>query len=185
MPRDYKTEDGYRLGGWVAKQRQSEDGMSLERKAKLEALLGWEWADLQLGQKIWNEWILRLKEFVEYEGHCLPSAKFVTNDGHALGMWVCTQRANKVNLSPEQRLALEAIPGWVWDVKENKWETGFRYLKEFVSREGHAKAPQNYITGDGFRLGGWTGRQRQIKDRMTLERKVRLEALPGWVWRVE
>ena len=43
VPSDHVTRDGYRLGGWVNKQRTTRTTMPAERKSRLEALPGWTW----------------------------------------------------------------------------------------------------------------------------------------------
>jgi Helicase associated domain len=57
-------------------------------------------------------------------------------------------------------------------------------LKHFCDREGHCRVPQNYNAADGYRLGQWVRVQRANKKRICLDRRQRLEGLPGWEWEV-
>src|SRR5262249_53953011 len=118
------------------------------------------------------------------EGHCRVPRSYKTEDGYWLGQWVGIQRYDD-KLEPVRRQRLEALPGWSWNTLEDKWEVGFSQLRKFFERQGHCRVPALYNTDDGYRRGRWVSTQRRGKDRMEPARRQRLEALPGWVWKVE
>lgn len=175
----YKNGDGYRLGQWIAVQRNTVNSLSPERKARLEALRGWVW-DVIAAQ--WEEGFRYLAEFADREGHCRVNGDYKTEARFRLGQWVGAQRVNRDSMPADRTARLEGLPGWLWDAIAEQWEEGFRYLKEFVAQEGHARVLDYYETVDGFQLGNWIGRQRSTRDSLSPERKARLKALPGWSW---
>jgi hypothetical protein len=178
VPSGYKTDDGYRLGGWVSDRRQAKDTMETDRRQRLEALPGWSW-DVLSGQ--WEEGYSHLKRFAQREGHCRVPGDYKTDDGYGLGQWVSVQRRAK---EPDRRQRLEEMPGWSWDVFSERWEKGLSYLRKFAEREGHCRVASGYETDDDYRLGVWVANQRQAKNTMEPDRRQRLEALPGWSWAV-
>lgn len=181
VPKRYKTEKGFNLGNWVIAQRGNFDTLLSERKARLEAVNGWVWNAVD---ERWEDGFCHLKGFTDQEGHANAPPDYITVDGYNLGSWIKTQRATKEKMSPERKAQLETLPGWswVWDVISERWEKGFRYLKEFAESEGHTNVSRDYKTIDGFRLGAWVRKQQMEKDSMSLERKKRLKELPGWSW---
>jgi Helicase associated domain len=163
-------------------KKQNKEKMEPDRRQRLEALLGWSWDFLS---DLWEEGFSHLKQFSERERHCRVFATYKTDDGYPLGSWGSRQRKVKDTMDVDRRQRLEALPGWSWDVFLDLWEEGFTRLKQFSGREGHCRVPTFYKTDDGYRLGQWAGVQRRDKGTMDPVRRQRLEALPGWVWKVE
>jgi hypothetical protein len=182
VSQSYKTNDGYRLGVWVGSQRTTRDKMETDRRRRLEELPGWSWDVLS---DVWEEGFTRLKEYSDREGHCRVPVKYKTDDGYRLGRWINHKRTYKDSMEPDRRRRLEALPGWSWDARSDNWEEGYFHLKVFSDRERHCRVPRSYKTDDGYRLGGWVGKQRSKNDKMDPDRRQRLEALPGWVWKDE
>src|SRR5204863_226026 len=85
-------------------------------------------------------------------------------------------------MEADRRQRLEALPGWAWDVLLDQWEEGFAYLQVFSEREGHCRVPATYKTEGDYSLGRWVVRQRENDRSMNVDRRQRLEALPGWSW---
>jgi superfamily II DNA or RNA helicase len=181
MPAIYKTDDAYPLGQWITVQRSNKESMQPDRRQRLEALPGWSWDALS---DQWEEGFAHLKAFSDREGDCRVPDNCKTDDDYRLGKWVGRQRAVRDSIEPDRRQRLEALPGWSWDPYSDQWEEGFSYLKQFSEQEDHCRVPQGFKT-EGYRLGLWVTRQRQSRNKLDPDRRQRLEALPGWVWKVE
>ena len=178
VPRNYKI-DGFNLNNWSQTQRKNKNHLSVDQRERLNAIPGWMWDVLSEG---WETNYSRLVEFARREGHCQIPKRFQTSDGTPLGRWAQTQKHEKDSLSAEKKHRLEAIPGWIWDTLEEKWEIGFLSLEQFNRNEGHCNVPRKYRTNTGYCLGTWVGTQRALFDSISIERKQRLEALHGWQW---
>jgi hypothetical protein len=156
--------------------------LAASRVARLEALPGWSW-DPQDDQ--WEDQFARLEAFVTREGHARVPGDHVEDDSQRLGEWVMTQRGSRRRnqLSPSRVARLEALPGWLWDVRDATWEENFAVLEAFAAREGHARLPSSGLE-DGQKLGRWVTKQRASHGgrSMSAKRVARLEALPGWSW---
>ncbi|MFM8856316.1 MAG: Helicase associated domain protein, partial [Actinomycetota bacterium] len=180
----HTTDSGFRLGGWVAIQRTTylEGSMSDERKVRLESIPGWSWRPRL------SKWEVGFNHAVEYArefGDTLVPFKFDSSDGYPLGRWIAMTRRTRIagKLSEERQARLEALPGWSWDAIADQWEAGFKMLEKYAADNGDAMVPKKFMVGE-FRLGGWVEEQRtkNSKGKLSTDRKVRLEALPGWSW---
>ena len=192
VPTTYVAPSGYKLGDWVDRQR----GMYLEqrldpsRAVRLSELPGWSWDRKKIARRnalVWDDAFSLLVAYVSREGNALVPRRYEMADGYCLGAWVHAQRKLREGLPAERRSMLEALPGWSWavqDAREAIRERGLRELQGFVNREGHAKVPTDYVTSDGFRLGGWVQKQRSMVDRLPIGHRAQLEGLPDWTWDV-
>ena len=108
-------DDGYKLGVWVAGQRDAyrQGNLASDRKERLAALPDWTWDTLEAS---WEEAYARLRAFARREGHTRVVGSCLDNDGFRLGQWVTKQRyaRNHGRLSAERERRLESLPGWVW-----------------------------------------------------------------------
>ncbi|MDB4122492.1 helicase associated domain-containing protein [Octadecabacter sp.] len=166
--------DGFNLGRWVDRQRTDRERLSPERKQLLDDM-GFVWSIIE---EKWEEAFNKLVQFKEAVGDCkVPQRQEI--DGFKLGQWVTVQRTTKDHMSPERKQRLDDV-GFVWDVLTEQWEKAFSRLQQFQKTEGHCRVPDKHEFG-GFRLGKWVGKQRQKRDRMSPERKQRLDDL-GFIW---
>ena len=88
-------------------------------------------------------------------------------------------------MDPDRRQRLEALPGWSWDPFRTQWEEGFSHLKQFSEREGHCRVPDSLQDRRRLSARSMGFSSENSKDKMDPDRRQRLEALPGWVWKVE
>ena len=133
-----------------------------------------------------------MKQFVEREGHALPSAKYVETflgEDVNLGKWVSHLRNNFKNgmLTASQIEYLENLSGWEWDYLEASWIRNMSTLRNFVNQQGHSRPKAKHVEtigGETFNLGNFVLRCRQkfVQGKLSDERISELEALPGWAW---
>ena len=178
-PGRYRTTADFCLGQWAAVQKRLRDTLSIDRKSRLEALPDWKW-DV-LGDQ-WESSFQLLSTFATQHGHANVPKDYLTYDGTRLGYWVSTQRRTQKQIPLDRRTRLEKLPGWVWNSKDDAWDLGYHRLKLYAEREGDCNVPRKYLTEDGYLLGSWLGNQRLRKEIMPVDRKERLESLPGWQW---
>jgi hypothetical protein len=181
------VEQGFKLGAWVNRQRTQFKTHRLihDRAARLESIDGWVWNVLDAN---WDKGFAALESFVRRERHArVPGAH--VESGFLLGAWVSKQRAAFAagNLSADRQMRLEGLPGWSWRVAKPQrrlgWDHVFGILEQYATREHDTRVPVNHHE-DGFALGKWVAKQRAMyrDERLSDERRERLEVLPNWTW---
>jgi superfamily II DNA or RNA helicase len=66
------------------------------------------------------------------------------------------------------------------EASTSSWEFWFGLLERFKALEGHCRVTKLFEL-DSFKLGSWVGGQRKAKDRISPERKQRLDDI-GFIW---
>ena len=185
VPTIHKSKQEDSLERWMGQQRvtQKKGRLSQERIARLEGLSGWMWDAFD---QQWEEGFSALEAYVAQYGEAKLNYRHKSKYGNALGTWVNNQYKAKTEgqLSQEHITRLEALSGWTWISQDQKWEEGFKALKDYIAEHGNAGVPALHKTQDGVALGRWVINQRQAYKRglLSQERITRLEALTGWVW---
>ena len=184
VPDDYRDDDGYELGSWATRQRglYRRGELLADRAKRLAAVPGWVWDERK---EAWEEAYDRLRAFAQREGHSRVAQNYRTSDGFRLGRWVSIQRrAHTRGEMPVERVRqLEALPGWDWAPRDERWERGYTQLLRYADREGNALVPTSHVE-NRFRLGRWVNKQRALYATGSLDsaRRRRLEGVAGWTW---
>lgn len=155
-----RTSDDYKLGLWLDEQRKNyriHKNIDEKQIQRLEAI-GMMWNLYKSPEEIWNNWYHKAKKFYEENHHLNPPKG-------KLRTWVYAQKAAKKglrgSLTKQQIELLEQI-GIVWDVKKDNWNKMYGYAKNYYQIHEILNIPINYITEDGYKLGIWIARQRNI-----------------------
>jgi superfamily II DNA or RNA helicase len=128
----------------------------------------------------WEFWFGLLEMYKGEFGDCVVADKSQYQN-YKLGSWVGTQRVSQDELLPERYNRLDKL-GFVWDVREYRWEEGFKYLCAHKEEFGDCLVKRGSQYRD-YKLGKWVSVQRSAKDQLTPERLCRLNRL-GFVWDV-
>ena len=180
VPTKFLCDDGFQLGSWVDRQRQSLNIMSAKRVSLLSALPEWSWNSLDAK---WNTALAALQQFCETAELYKLKKNHITEDGIKLGKWLRIQFANKKNISSDRKDLLEAIPGWDWSLKGMVWKHGYSRLCMYVATNEGELPTQSYMDND-FKLGSWVQQQRTYKSGLSLKQVSKLEEISGWFWLV-
>ncbi len=167
IPNTYITDDGFKLGIWIANQRNLMRGsrLSEDRKRLLDEL-GMVW---EVQSDRWHESYEKARECRAQNGSINLPQKFMFN-GFPIGEWVATQRKayRDKRLSEEKIELLEGL-GILWSANAEKWNTGYIHAAQYATQGGVIPIPQTYVAEDGYRLGEWIRSQERRYKKGVLE----------------
>ncbi|MFE7800385.1 Helicase associated domain protein [Nocardia sp. NPDC057440] len=162
---DYRSAEGHRLGEWLVqcRTRQRAGKLSAERVAELEAL-GVDWDSLAVK---WEAAIVALRAFHTAHGHGNVAVSYVNADGFELGQWLRKRREQyQTGTLPEEHIAaLESLDvDWNPTISRHaiRWKMALAALDAYRTHHGHTDVPATYVASDGFQLGKWLSRRREM-----------------------
>ena len=159
-----------KLPGWLSVQKTKFEKLTLSQIRRL-----WDLGVRFAGSE--NRWFFNFFKLLEGKER-LGDANDVTiwDNNTPLRNWVGIQRSwhNKGRLVRRRVRLLQEI-GFIWDVRDASWERHFSGLLAYHARFGNALVP--YGWAENPELGRWLAKQRNRTERLTPERKRRLEEL--------
>lgn len=150
--------------------------------SELERIPGWSWDP-------WRDHMRSivddLRRFVARRGWDALTVDTEVN-GVRLSGWCAVRRVEyrKGKLATWLATALEAIPGWSWDPRDEHYAQRIKQLRAHVAAHGWEQFGITTVDDDGNRIGKWANHVRMMKRRRRLPTWVvaELEALAGWTW---
>ena len=206
-PLDYVSPTGIAVGKWVAALRKPSRTKKLgaQRRSRLEALPGWSWKPddrprrpetspprrpdiaADAADRAWDTSWEALKLYSASERHASPPKEHVSTSGVALGSWAVEQRKRfkRGTLAPNHVERLEGLPGWAWTAADAQWELAYADLRRYLASDDNAYPHRDVPSTSGIDLAYWMKRQRAAASAgsLSVERRRRLEQLPGWSWK--
>ncbi len=167
VPKRYKTAEGYSLGSWIQTQRKVRAGtcfgsLNAERVAKLNAIgMRWESAvDIA-----WDKYYTSAIRYVDKFGNFNVPAKFVDEQGVALGAWITNIRTRyhsgtTTGFLTEERIELLNDLGMIWSQADFIWARNYSIACKYYRENGNLDVSYSYIK-DGVKLGVWIQGLRQ------------------------
>lgn len=169
------TSNGHSIPTYVSGKRRSyKTKFSAERRQRLKRIK----FVLSVSERNWEKGFAALERFKARNGHCRVPRNHIEGK-FRLGRWVFLQRDAKGRMLCKNKKRLYAI-GFILDRREIAWEEGFAAITKFKAREGHCRVPRYYIEGT-YKLGQWVSVQRLSRDKMSAQRRKRLDAIE-FIW---
>ncbi|MDO5399147.1 MAG: Helicase associated domain protein, partial [bacterium] len=180
----YMSQDGYKLGTWINRNRAWYKNNSYagvlddERVSRLNDI-GMIWSH---NNTVWEKnYLSAAAYFNEHKNLDVPRG-YVDKNGIKLGVWTANQKNayRKGTLTDEQIERLEMI-GMQWMNKQDRqWMEIYAEAAEFYRKQGNLDVPLSYRTKNGIVLRKWLYNQRTNK-RLSKERRALLDSI-GMKW---
>jgi superfamily II DNA or RNA helicase len=145
----YHIEQGFKLGLWVANQRNAyrRGTIKTDRKNKLEEQPGWTWDRNDLA---FDKIVKALRKYFEREGNYSIPHEHI-EDGIALGRAIRRLRRDFLKhpnrLDQSRILQVEELPNWQWRPSENRAERAVQALEWYYTLESRPPLESSEFEG--------------------------------------
>ncbi|MBQ7467078.1 MAG: helicase associated domain-containing protein [Clostridia bacterium] len=185
IPKDFVTEDGYKLG---------EKTSYVRRHSKYKNLLQKYFPDFNIentmmerGKKSsanFDEIVCNLIAYKNSFGNLEVKVEYVSDDGYKLGSIVQRLRSGSILISDEQRKILDDM-GFIWKSSRDYFDFDRFYseLVKYKQQKGNLLIPAKYETKDGYKLGLRIVNLRNGKIHLKENEIDKINQL-GFVWKI-
>lgn len=180
------NEDGEKIGIWLSLQRTRYNNLSKDRKKLLEEV---EFKS-DLAEYKWLEMYNLAKEYYKKYHHLVIPVHFKSingyeynEEGKKLGTWLEKQRRRYDLLSDDRKRLLSLIK---FEIKprDTRWLELYQLAKNYWEKYNNIEIPSTFKTKNGYdydkngeNLGRWIFFQREMFDKLPLDRKSLLMEL--------
>ncbi len=193
VPQIFKTINGYEydengvnLGNWISVQRRNYEKLSGEKQLLLEQI---SFASNILDTQ-WQDMYELARKYYEHHGDSLIVGTFKTINGYEydenganLGNWISAQRGKYNSLSDDRKEKLARI-NFVVQVNDYLWNNYYELAKKYYEHYGNLLIPSIFKTVNGYEidstgidLGNWLSQQKSRYNRLTDDRKQKLQQI--------
>lgn len=150
VPSTHVTQNGFRLGRWIANTRQQrrKGWLSSDRVDALERI-GMVW-DTRTAS--WSRFLQEVEKYKAHTGHLNIPQEYVSETGYRLGLQVNRARTHPHTIPAHIVESLDDL-GMVWNTNHARWQQVFNAAQEYVAEHGHLRVPSTYRTTGGVALG--------------------------------
>ena len=181
VPLYYVDAEGIRLGRWITGQRKhwNETRKNQENQTEKEKKKGITQKESNKQkitiQEIEHDWEIPKKNN-ETENKLLKNKKTEESNaedkkipGEEIKQSKMQEKSSKISLTRDQVDRLTAI-GMNWDGKSyTTWEKSYVAACEYYKEHGNLDVPANYRSENGYQLGRWIRRQREVYGQLVRE----------------
>ena len=140
----------------------------------------------------WDMYYACAKQYYKDNGNLEVPARYITEEGYALGSWIANQKAIRKGtisgkLTEDQINKLDSIH-MIWeDYNDLNWAKHYHAAKQYYKENGNLEVPSRYVTSDGVSLGRWISSVRRWynsgvhKKYLQTDRIKQLEDI-GMIW---